>query len=996
MNPDDAMSVVNGPAAPHTEGVADPVRRRVLKWMAASTALAGAGCSQPPAEPIMPYVSMPERLTPGQPVFYATTLRRHGMGVGVLVVTESGRPIKIEGNPRHPASAGATDAQTQAAILDLWDPERSRVVLHRGRISAWSDFAQAMALRLEAHKADGGAGLRLLTGPISSPTLLTQIRNWQSQFPLARWHRHHPDADVAGEEAARQVFGSAVDCCYRLEHAALVITLGAELFSGAGGVRNAQGFAAARRTRGPRPRLYAFETAAGFCGALADERRAMAPADMEALLRAMAAKLGLPAAGDFSRVPIPPAALNKLCSQLLRARGAGVIAAGPALSVQAHVWAWRLNEHLGNLGTTVLPLARDSAWPDSGAAESARRLSPESLAALTHAMRAGEVKTLLMLDANPVHESPAALGFAAAMESVECTAHMGLYPDETARACLWHVPMAHELEDWSDAWSLDHVPSIVQPAIAPLYGGYSPHVFMDALTSGARRSAHECVRATWQAAWRGAGPEAFEQRWRTALRRGVIDSGAPAPRILAPLPAPAGMAAPAEDGVAVDGGGNGEDDNGGDNDGDGLAASLIAVFACDPNIDTGNQANNAWLQELPRPYTKLAWDNAALLSPATAAARGLHDGDVVELTATSPDAVLRAPICIVPGHADGVITLPLGYGRQHAGSTGNSVGFDAYALQGLDAAGRPSRIRRVRMRPTGERQGFARSQHAMRQEGREIARTVAVQGMRAQAGPPDGAQAGTDAPRHRPSLYPDHRYEGYAWGMTVDLDACMGCNACAIACQAENNIPVVGREQVARGREMHWIRIDLYHDEAGRRPQFQPMACQHCENAPCEVVCPVGATMHDSEGLNVQVYNRCVGTRFCSNNCPYKARRFNFFKYSSDSLSAKAHQNPDVTVRQRGVMEKCTYCVQRISHARIEAQKAGRPIADGDVVTACEAACPTQAIVFGNVNDPNSRVSKAKASARNYAVLEELNTRPRTTYLARVADPGSTLEDGHG
>lgn len=977
MSPGDILPDDDDPGLPVPDGLASPARRRLLKWMAASTALAGAGCGQPPPEPILPYVSMPERLATGQPVFYATTLRRHGMGIGVLVETESGRPTKIEGNRLHPASLGATGAQTQAAILDLWDPERSRVVLHKGQISAWSDFLAAMTARLQAHKADDGSGLRLLTGPMSSPTLLSQIRQWQSQFPLAQWHRHQANADAAAEQAARQVFGSAIHCVYHLERAKLIISLGADLFSGPDGVRNAQGFATARRAGNAahRPRLYAFETMPGLCGALADTRRALGPAAMEDLLQAIAAKLQIVPRGPSNHSALSRQALDKLCKQLLQARGASIIAAGPALSAHAHALAWRLNDYLGNLGNTIVPLADDSAWPDTGAAA----VAPKNLASLIAAMRAGDVATLVMLDVNPVYGSPVAAGFRRALEGVNFTAHMGLYPDETAQASQWHIPMAHELEDWSDALSQGQAASIVQPVISPLYGGYSPHMFMDVVAGGLGRSAHACVRATWQALWPDSSVQEFEQRWLTALRHGVIsDQLLPAPKVMKPLRAADIEPAAAQAAAACN------DD----------AMLLTAAFCSDPNIDTIDQANNAWLQELPRPYTKLTWDNAALISAATAAWHGLQNGDVVELTATEPDAMLHAPVWILPGHADSIITLPLGYGRYAAGSTGNGVGFNAYALQGLDDQGHPSPLRRVQIKATGERYRFARSQHFMRQEGRDIARAISAASLQGDAGQSDDARAPAETTQ-RPSLYPPRHYDSYAWGMTVDLDACIGCNACTIACQAENNIPVVGRERVSEGREMHWIRIDLYYDEDTDPPRFQPMACQHCENAPCEVVCPVGATMHDAEGLNVQVYNRCVGTRFCSNNCPYKVRRFNFFKYSDDSLSAKAHQNPDVTVRQRGVMEKCTYCVQRISHARIEAQKAGRAIADGDVVTACEAVCSTQAIVFGDLNDPDSRVSRSRGSGRSYAALDELNTRPRTRYLARIVDAAGELEEDH-
>ncbi|WP_353193925.1 4Fe-4S dicluster domain-containing protein [Pusillimonas noertemannii] len=938
----------------------DGGRRRVLKLMAASAALAGSGCGQPPPEKIRPYVNMPEGMAPGDPVFYASTLLRQGCGVGVLVETESGRPIKIEGNPAHPASLGAADAQSQAAILTLWDPERSRTVMRGGQPSTWTTLLDSLATQMGQEAAARGGGLRLLSGPVSSPTLLAQIGEILARFPEARWHVHDPAGCDAAKHAALQLFGGPVQPLYRLEHAHTVLSLDAELFGpSADGLRNAHDFMNARRGE-PRARMYALESTPGLCGAVADTRIALSPAGMEAVLDMIASQLGVSDAMAEQR-PGPQAAwVSRLCTRLSAAHGASAVIPGHSLSSRAHLLAWRINTRLGNLGRTIHPIAQ--RLPPAPLADGTHDAAPapEGLGALVQAMHDGDVQTLLMLDVNPVYDSPGALDFARGLSRVACSIHMGLYRDETAHASNWHIPMAHELEAWSDARSFDGTASLVQPVIAPLYGGLSAHEVLDMLAHMRTRSAHELVRAQWRNAWNMNDAEEFERRWEEALRRGVIEE-AQADRLV-PIDEKALKARLPE--------------------GPGPEPQLIAVFANDHNIVSCNQANNAWLQELPRPYTKITWDNAALIGPATAGRHGLRNGDVVSLTsADKPDGLL-APVWIVPGQAEGVVTLPLGYGRHQGGSVAQGRGFDAHVLQEV-RNGMSLRSAAVQLRPTGQHHAFAATQHEMGLAGREPVRSVSLHAR-------DGADAADAAP---PSLYPPRQYGGPAWGMTVDLDACIGCNACAIACQAENNIPSVGPEEVARGREMHWMRIDVYHADSGGRAQFQPMACQHCENAPCEIVCPVGATMHDSEGLNVQVYNRCVGTRFCSNNCPYKVRRFNFFDYADHDPSAAARANPDVTVRQRGVMEKCTYCVQRISHARIEAQKQGRPLRDGDVVTACEATCPTQAIVFGDTADPRSRVSRAKASARNYTVLAELNTRPRTSYLARIHDKEAGLEE---
>jgi molybdopterin-containing oxidoreductase family iron-sulfur binding subunit len=634
-----------------------------------------------------------------------------------------------------------------------------------------------------------------------------------------------------------------------------------------------------------------------------------------------------------------------------RQRGKVLVVGGGSLSPEARAMVHLLNTKLGNAGSTVSyiePVAANSV----GHAESLRTLAAD--------MRAGAVSALVIIGANPVYTAPPELDFAGAMTKVPLSVHLGLYRDETARRSHWHLPQAHDYERWSDARAFDGSVSVVQPVIAPLYDGRSEHQLLALLAAEDQQGDRARVRAYWQ---RQKGEQGFDAFWQAGLRRGVIDASASAPltlRVADRVPAP-----PAR------------------------AAGLAPLFVADPRIADGAFANNGWLQELPHPLTKLTWDNAAMMSAATAARLGVDAGEVVQLAlAGGQGRPLEAPVWVQPGHADGCVTLPLGYGRSAAGRVGDAVGFDAYRLRTMAADAGASALT---VRRTGRRHAFASTQEQGRMEGRDIVRSATLERFRRE---PRFAQGEPDQRVPGQSLYPPFDYTAYRWGMAIDLNACIGCGACTIACQAENNIPVVGKEQVRHGRAMHWIRVDRYHEGSGARVRtlFQPVPCMHCETAPCEEVCPVGATVHDSEGLNVQVYNRCVGTRFCSNNCPYKVRRFNFLQYADDTTETyKAMRNPQVTVRGRGVMEKCNYCLQRITRGRLTAEELGRRIADGEVVTACQAACPTGAIVFGDLNDPGSRVNRAKASPLDYALLAELNTRPRTSYAARVLNPDPEL-----
>ncbi|HSC63504.1 MAG TPA: 4Fe-4S dicluster domain-containing protein [Caldimonas sp.] len=919
-------------------------RRRAMQLMAASLALGGSACTRSPRQRIYPYVDMPEAGTAGVPIYYASAFVRDGHAHGVLVGTREGRPIKVEGNPLHPSSLGATDVFAQASVLELWDPDRAQAVRERlgtdggpspaAATSTWPAFEAAWQQREERHLRNGGSGLRVLTRTVTSPSLHAQLDRLRERFAAMRWHRHDPVAPLAEREGSRLAFGRPVQLLWHLERARFVLALDADPFShGPGSVRAARDWAAQRTAAAGPARALAIETTPGLFGARADERLPLPPAAIEAILARIAARLygDLPAAAAAQPMPEGAARFEQRVFEQLRQNGAdSLVIVGPSLSAPTHALVHLLNQRLGAFGRTL-----DAIEPPD------RDETAGSLTELTEAIDAGAVDTLLILGGNPAYDAPGNIAFAAALARVPLSIHLSLHANETSRLCRWQLPTTHDFEQWSDALGHDGSATLIQPAIAPLYDGRSAHELLALVAADDVRDGHALLRRHWRAS--GAAPKGdFDAFWRDSLGRGVVRDSAPPALSLPPaqVPVPATAANPP-------------------------SGELAAVFVADPSASDGRFANNGWLQELPRPFTKLTWDNALHLAPATAAALGLATGDIVRAVASG--RAVEAPVWVQAGHAEGAATLPLGYGRTGAGRVGDGIGFDAYRLR-LDVGGAVS----IRLEKTGRRHDFAVTQRELDQHGRRLARTVRR-----------GEGIGHEDAGH-PSLYPAVAYPTHAWGMVIDLDACIGCNACTIACQAENNIPVVGAEEVVRGRHMHWIRVDRYDDDdAGSL--FQPVPCMHCENAPCEVVCPVGATVHDSEGLNVQVYNRCIGTRFCSNNCPYKVRRFNFLQYADrETETLKAGRNPDVTVRQRGVMEKCTYCLQRLSRARILSEESGRPIADGDVVSACQAVCPTQAIRFGDLNDANADVVRAKASPRHYAMLGELNTRPRTTYLARV------------
>jgi molybdopterin-containing oxidoreductase family iron-sulfur binding subunit len=989
-------------------------RRRFLALMGASLALAGLnGCSTQPASSIniVPYVKQPEELVPGKPLFFATAMTLGGAGVGLLVESHMGRPTKIEGNPDHPGSLGATDAMHQASILTFYDPDRSQTVTLLGQTSTWdvalgeSRTRGVPSVRRAAHaqRSQRGRGLRLLTETVVSPTLHQQIQEFLQAFPEARWHQYEPLSTDAAGRAATLAFGESVNTLYDFTKADVVLALDADFFTNAPGhLRYVADFMSRRRVRtgvddarsATMSRLYVVEPCVSCTGAKADHRLALKAGEIDGFTRALAARLGV--------VPTGPGEngtqaqwLNTVAADLQQHHRRSVVLAGPGQPEAVHLLALAINQHLANVGQTVFYSAPIAAQPVDQLA---------SLRELANDMEKGHVQMLVILGGNPVFTAPVDFNFAAQMQKVPLRVHLSLYQDETSRLCHWHLPEAHFLETWGDTRAYDGTASVVQPLIQPLYQGRSALELLAALTHETPIPGYEIVRGYWQKHWadRTARSGHFEDFWQTALHDGVVAGTALAHKSVSlqagwqdHLPAPGPTRA---------------------------SGDVELVFRPDPMIHDGRFANNGWLQECPRPITTLTWDNAALMSPPTAARLGVkektyaHGGEhggykvpVVELRIG--DRGIQAPVWVMPGHADDSVTVYLGYGRDYAGrvggSPGNPVGFNAYSLRTSSALWFAGGLG---IRKAAGDYLLACTQEHQLMENRAAVRAGTLDEYHQKprfAGEREKELLKEETRRARQplTLYPPSPAQTAKrkWGMIIDLTTCIGCKACVVACQAENNIPVVGKDQVSRGREMHWLRVDLYHasgSEPVDRPaafHFQPVPCMHCENAPCEYVCPVAATVHSEDGLNDMVYQRCVGTRFCSNNCPYKVRRFNFLAYADyATASLRLQYTPDVTVRSRGVLEKCSYCVQRIRHAVIEAQKEERPIRDGEILTACQAACPAEAIVFGDIADPDSKVKQWKDAPLHYALLTDLNTLPRTTYLAALRNPNPELEPTHG
>jgi MoCo/4Fe-4S cofactor protein with predicted Tat translocation signal len=980
-------------------------RRGFLKVMGASFALAGlAGCTKQPDEPIFPYVKQPEDLVLGKPMYFATAHPFPTGAVPVLVKSDAFRPIKLEGNPEHPVTKGKSDAFTQASLLDLYDPDRSQHPRFRGEQADFDKFQQDFATAVAATKT--GSGVVFLSETITSPTLAAQWKQVQTKYPQAKLVQYEPVNQDAGRAASKAAFGDYYDTQYKLEDADVILALDADFLGGIGFpgfLPMSAAWAARHRFDKDKPmnRLYVVETNPTVTGFKAEHRLALKPSEIDAFASALAgggATLANPDAQKF---------LTAVQDDIKKSGGRFAVVVGPGSSQAAHAAALTVNGGSKAVAytETVVPI------PGEHAAD---------LKALVGDMNAGKVQWLVMLGVNPLYNAPADLEFEAAFNKVPYSVHLGSHLDETGFYSTWHVNKTHYLESWTDARASDGTISVVQPMIAPLYGGKSAHDVLQGLLDPSV-SAYDAVLANAKTYITGGD---FPTAWKKALHDGWVANTAFTPKTLT---AKAVNPGPNSGTLGTQSGG------------------IEISFKPDASVYDGRYANNGWLQELPKQVTNVSWDNAALMNMDLMGKLGIEENEAVELTLNGRKIIV--PVLMSPGHPNDAVTVALGLGRRaEAGRVGAGVGFNAYALRTVDQPLSAGGL--MIARGHGLYDLCVTKVHNIEHRGRYAQRDLEhteldTEGTYSLAGheamersiiryatyeeamkSPDYAHVGTkdsngtlvnkvgynpqgEAVPHDESFYPDNwRYDHAEvvgagtkvlqnkWGMSIDLNSCVGCNACIVSCYAENNIAVVGREQVKIGRIMQWMRIDTYFegDLHAPRAHFQPMLCQHCESAGCEQVCPVGATVHTPEGINTMVYNRCVGTRYCSNNCPYKVRRFNFLLYSDyDTESLKFMRNPDVSVRSRGVMEKCSYCIQRIESVKIEADKNNRAIEDGEILTACQQACPTDAIVFGNLNDPKARVTKLKAEERDYQVLADLNYRPRTSYTAGVINPNAEL-----
>jgi MoCo/4Fe-4S cofactor protein with predicted Tat translocation signal len=933
-------------------------RRSFLKLMGASLAMAGFnGCTRQPIEQIVPYVRQPEEIVPGEPLYFATAMPLGGFGTGILVKSREGRPIKADGNPLHPATGGGgSSVWIQACLLDLYNPERAKTVTHFGQSSSFSIFLASLHDALHDQEKKRGAGLRLLTGSVTSPTLAAQIREVLEKFPEARWHQWEPINWDNALEGTRLAFGEPLATHYQIEKAAMIVSFESDfLYTHPQRLRYTREFTNGRRIVAGRKemnRLYVVESSPTVTGSMADNRLPLSPSEIERAIRFLGSELGVVTKASTAQLPEDQSKWLSAVAQDLKARhGSSIVIVGESLSLHLHGLEQGINDHLGNFGRTVLQTAPAQAQPVNHV---------ESFRNLVNDMQSGAVDLLLLLGGNPAVDAPADFAFAQALEKVHHTVHLSPEFNETSSLCAWHIPQTHFLEAWSDIRAFDGTVTIMQPLIAPLFGGKSEHELLGAvLRLQPMRSDYEIVREFWrgQRLW-----EDFETGWRKAVHDGLIE-GTALPAKMARV-----RAQSSEELSQVT-----------------SQAGLEVSFRPDPHLWDGRFATNPWLQETPKPLTKLTWDNAVLISPQLAERKKLTSGDVVELQMNEKH--LEAPVFILPGQAENTLTMHLGHGQKNGTS-----GFNFYPLRMTKSFWQTQGLG---LKKTGKRYELVTTQshHRIHGEDRQVYREGTLAAFLKE---PGFVKNSSESPAIEQTLYKPGEYDySLKWGMAIDLTTCIGCNACILACNIENNIPIVGKKQVGMNREMLWLRIDTYYNGEADRPQFnhQPVPCMHCENAPCEYVCPVEATVHDHEGLNLQVYNRCIGTRYCSNNCPYKVRRFNFFRYADyDSELSALRNNPEVTVRWRGVMEKCTYCVQRISTARINSKQQNRAIRDGEVKTACQEACPANAIVFGVMSDPESQVAKQKAHPLDFSMLGQLNTRPRTTYTAKLRNPNPELE----
>ena len=993
-------------------------RRTLLKFAGASLALAGlSGCRGVflPEEKLVPYVKAPEELVPGQALFYASAVTLAGYATGVLVEQHEGRPIKLEGNPDHPASLGALGSISQAEVLNFYDPDRAQNVTDKNGIATWEEFQKVLKDQMESRVATGGKGVAVLFGAVTSPSLGGLVDRFKKKFPAAKVYSWEPAGRASVSSAVASVTGKPGVPVYDFSKAKVVLSLDGDFLSNSdnpGALVYARQFAQSRKvvgTTGEMSRLYSIEANSGLVGAMADHRYMVKPSQVYDAACVLATAVGVTAPSGHVSFELARD-LSAIVRDLKANIGQSIVIVGEHQPAEVHTLAFMINNALGNIGKTVTFVASPESSVGYG-----------TITDLSNDLSTGLIDLLYISNSNPVYTAPSDLKFADKLAKAKLKISLTAAPDETSETCDWTLPLAHTLEAWGDARAFDGTASIMQPIIAPLFDGRSEiELFSNFL--GESRGGYDILRTYWQA--NGMGAADFEKNWRTAVHNGVIPKTASATLAMTTLTPSLPPVAPQTNG-------------------------LEAAFIPDSAVYDGRFGNNGWLQELPRPLTKVVWDNVVTLSPADAADLKVKTDEMVKVTTAAGE--IEGIVYVLPGQAKGSVTMNLGYGRTSGGTlatisqqgTGDQGGgFDSYKVRTSKS---------LHFTPITAITSLNTEQHLASTQGhsplggskmpdkRDVIRVGTLKSylsaIKKSESEPDEekkkekiaeslkiGQSPDSAEIKAGNLYPEEVFEwdGDQWGMTIDMNACTGCGACVTACQAENNISVVGKEQVGKGREMHWIRLDRYYTGDDTNPEvvWQPVACVHCEKAPCEPVCPVAATVHSHEGLNQMVYNRCVGTRYCSNNCPYKVRRFNYLNWTDNQEQftkkvqpwntriipgpikepkaegvqlLKLLNNPDVTVRGRGVMEKCTYCVQRINEARIESKKGGRKIADGDIVTACQQACPSQAIIFGNIADKDSQVSKLRNDPRSYLLLEELQTRPRTSHLAKLRNPNPAI-----
>ena len=1050
----------------HAENWDDSLsRRNFIKVMGASLALAGlSGCVIQPPEKIVPYVTAPPDSLPGRPLFYATSYTLGGIAMGLLAKAYEGRPIKIEGNPDHPGSRGATDVRAQASLLDMYDPDRAQRVIFRGLPSTWQQFTTELRSAVDTNRADGGAGIRFLSETVTSPTIINQFKQIAAELPNSRWIQYEPVNSDNAMAGARMAFGSAAQAVYHFDKAERILSLDADIFSGFN-VGYIKDYAAGKTWTADKKdinRLYVVETTSTLTGAKADHRIAVKPSQMVEVAKAIAQRLGV--AGATSTYNENTQWLDAMARDLTAARGRSVVVAGNTASPVVHALANAINGALGNIGQTLEFVEPFSPGTDKAQIDQLRELVGD--------IDAGKVKMLVILGGNPAYNTPPdlRLGLDRLNQKVPLRVYVGSHDNETANICHWSIPEKHYLESWGDSRAYDGTVSLTQPLISPLYDSHNiSEVVQLFFKENFDKQDLDIVKGFWQTQNVGAGRAAATTAGATAANTSVTGNGSgnansgstsattsganastasnPANATTAATRGSMSNTASTTPAAGAANAATAFEDRWRKYIHDGMVLGTFATakgvsvstaflsqpqppvqtgefeinILPDPNIYDGRFSNNGWMQELPKPLNKVTWDNVGLISPRTASRLGINANnkadefvggeegvtfvntkgsnqfsDLTTLTYQGQKIEQGVPMWITPGQPDDVITIFMGYGRSRVGRVGDNIGYNVFDVRRSDSMDwAPGTIAK-----TGETKTVTSTQIHFNMEGRDLLRSWDLE--KYNENPKMGAQEDV----YGLSIYPYQQHEvtydnNHRWGMTVDLNNCVGCNACVIACQAENNIPVVGKEQVDRHRMMHWLRIDAYFGGEDinnpEGPHFQPVLCQQCEQAPCEVVCPVHATVHSAEGLNDMVYNRCVGTRYCSNNCPYKVRRFNFLLYQDwDTPQYKLMRNPEVSIRSRGVMEKCTYCTQRIAAARIEAEKDGRErVRDGEIVTACQAACPTNVFTFGDMNDHSSTVSKMKKDPRNYTLLNNLNTQPRTTYLAELKNQNKEMPDYH-